>query len=54
MRLTLGVTLKFCSSVEKELKLKVKRSPGLIPMFGEITEKKLIGGGGLFVPRHSE
>ena len=55
--LALGVNLKFYISVAKRLKLKVSMFWGLIPMFAEVTEEKLVGagegGGGLFVcPSH--
>ena len=44
------MTLKFYTSVEKGLNLKVKRFCGLIPMFVELTGEKLVGGGGGFAP----
>ena len=46
--LALGVNLKFYISVAKGLKLKVSMFCGLIPMFAEVTEEKLVraGGGG--------
>ena len=40
--LALGTTLKFHNSVEKELKLKVKKYLRLSHMFVEIMEKKLV------------
>ena len=42
------MTLKFYTSVEKGLNLKVKRFCGLIPMFAELTGEKLVRGGGGF------
>ena len=36
--------MKFYTSVAKGLKLKVRRFWGLIPMFVEVTEEKLVGG----------
>ena len=39
--LALGMALKFYTSVEKELKLKVGKLSGLIPMFVEVTWEKL-------------
>ena len=54
--LALGVNLKFYISVAKGLKLKVSMFCGLIPMFSEVTEEKLVraggGGGGLLVCPH--
>ena len=44
------MTLKFYTSVEKGLNLKVKRFCGLIPMFVELTGEKLVRGGGGFAP----
>ena len=44
--LALGVNLKFYISVAKRLKLKVSMFWGLIPMFAEVTEEKLVGAGG--------
>ena len=43
--LALGTSLKFYTSVAKGLKLKVEKFLGLIPMFVEVTEEKLVGGG---------
>ena len=43
----LGTNLKFYISVEKELKLKVRKFSGLIPTFVEVTRKKLVGGASL-------
>ena len=49
MGLTLGMNLKFYTSVAKGLKLKVRKFWGLIATFVEVTEEKLSGrGGGLF------
>ena len=42
--LTLGMAMKFYTSVGKGLKLKVTKSLGLIPTFAEITEEILVGG----------
>ena len=42
--LALGKNLKFCTSVAKELKLKVRKFWGLISTFVEVTGKKLVGG----------
>ena len=53
LRLTLGnwrLTLKFYTSVAKELKVKVRKSLELIPGFVEVTGKKLVGGGNFFSP----
>ena len=36
--------MKFYTSVAKGLKLKVRKFWGLIPMFVEVTEEKLVGG----------
>ena len=41
--LALGLNLKFYTSVTKRLKIKVRRFWGLIPMFVEVTGKKLVG-----------
>ena len=46
--LVLGMALKICTSVEKGLKLKVRKFQGIIPMFGEVTGEKLARG--LFFP----
>ena len=40
--LALGMDLKFYTSVAKGLKLKVRKFLGLIPLFVEVTEEKLI------------
>ena len=37
LKLALGITLKFYTSVEKELKLQVRKFSGLIPTFVEVT-----------------
>ena len=42
--LALGTNLKFYTSVAKGLKLKVRRSGGLILTFVEVTGKKLLWG----------
>ena len=42
LRLALGMTLTFYRSVAKGLKLKVKKSWGLIPTFVEFTVEKLV------------
>ena len=47
--LTLGTKLKFCNSVAKGLKLKVRKFWGPTPTFVEVTGEKLVGGG-LFAP----
>ena len=41
--LTLGMTLKFYTSVAKGLKLKVRKFCGLSPTFVEVTGEKLLG-----------
>ena len=38
-----GMAWKFYTSVEKRLKLKVKKFWGLIPMFAEVIGEKLVG-----------
>ena len=43
-----SMTLKFYSSVAKELKLKVRQLYGLIPTFGVVTGVKPVGKGGTF------
>ena len=40
--LALGMNLTFYTSVAKGLRLKVRRFLGLVPMFVEITEEKLV------------
>ena len=47
--LALGMNLKFYTSVEKELELKVRKFYGLVPTFVEVTWEKLVRGG-LFGP----
>ena len=42
--LALGTNLKFCNSVAKELKLKVRKFWGPTPTFVEVTGEKLVGG----------
>ena len=42
--LALGTNLKFYTSVEKELKLKVRKFWGLILTLVELKEEKLVGG----------
>ena len=42
--LALGRNLKFCTSVAKGLKLKVRKFWGPNPTFVEVTEVKLVGG----------
>ena len=49
--LALGTNLKFYTSVEKGLKLKVRKFWGIIPTFVEVTGEKLIGGGLFAHPR---
>lgn len=39
----LGMTLKLYMGAGKELKLKVRKFSGLLPIFGEITGEKLVG-----------
>ena len=46
MGLVRGITLKFCISVAKGLKLKVRKFWGLTHTFVEVTGEKLVGGGG--------
>ena len=46
--LALGATLKFCTSVAKGLKIKVRKISGPNPTFVEVTGEKLVGG--LFAP----
>ena len=41
--LALGTNLKFYTSMAKRLKLKVRKFWGLIPIFVEVTEEKLVG-----------
>ena len=42
MGLTIGMALKFYTSVTKGLKLKVRKFLGLIPIFVEIAGEKLV------------
>ena len=49
--LVLGTNLKFCTTVEKGLKLKVRKFWGPNLTFVEVTREKLIGG--LFCPPSS-
>ena len=42
--LTLGSNLKFCTSMAKGLKLKVRNIGGPNPRFVEVTGEKLVGG----------
>ena len=42
MGLELGMALKFYTSLEKKLKLKVRKFCGLIRMFEEVTGEKLV------------
>ena len=44
MGLALATNLKFYTSVEKGLKLKIRKFWGLIPTFVEVTREKLVGG----------
>ena len=44
--LALGTDLKFYTSVAKAFKLKVRKFRRLTSMFGEVTEEKLLRGGG--------
>ena len=39
-----GMGLKFYTSIEKELKQKVRKRSGLIPTFVEVTGEKLVEG----------
>ena len=41
--LTLGIALKFYTSVTEGLKLKVRKFFGLVPMIAEVTGEKLVG-----------
>ena len=45
-----GTNLKFYTSVAIGLKLKVRKSWGLIPTFVEVAEEKLVGGGAFCPP----
>ena len=42
--LALGTNLKFCTSVAKRLKLKVRKLWGPNPTFVEVAGEKLVGG----------
>ena len=42
--LALGTNLKFYTSVEKGLKVKVRMFLGLVKTFVEVTREKLVGG----------
>ena len=44
LELALGTNLKFYTSVAKGFELKARKFWGLIPTFGEVTEKKLVRG----------
>ena len=44
LRLALGANLKFCTSVTKGLKIKVRKFWGLIHTFVEVTGEKLVVG----------
>ena len=44
MRQTLGMALKFYTSVAKGLKLKGRKFWGLIVTFLEVTKEKMVGG----------
>ena len=44
LELVLGIALRLYRSVEKELKLKVRKFLGLIPTFEAVARKKLEGG----------
>ena len=48
--LALGMDLKFYTSLAKGLKLKGWKFWGLIYTFAEVTEEKLVQGGGLLAP----
>ena len=47
LELALCIALKFYTSMAKELKLKVRKFSGKISTFVEVTEKKLVGEGGV-------
>ena len=49
LRLALGTNAKFYTSMEKGLKLKVRKFWRLTPTFVEVTREKL-GRGGIFAP----
>ena len=44
LELGLGMALKFCTNVEKELKIKVKKLLGLISTLLEVTGERLVAG----------
>ena len=44
LALAIGANAKFKTSVAKGLKLKIRKFWGVIPMFVEVTEEKLVGG----------
>ena len=48
--LTLGIILKFYTSVAKWSKLKVRKFWGLVSTFVKVIVEKLLGGGGAFLP----
>ena len=50
LRLALGTNLQFCVNVLKGLKLKFRKFWELIPMFVEVTGKKLVGEAFLALP----
>ena len=50
LELVLGMNLKFCTSVAKRLKLKVRKFLGLILTFAKVIEEKLVGGELLGLP----
>ena len=52
LRLVQGMTLKFYTSVAKELKLKVIKFWGLIPTYVEVTGEKLVKGAFCSPPSH--
>ena len=49
-RLVPCLSLTFYSSVAEGPKLKVRKFGGLIPMFGEVTGEKMVGGGAFSPP----
>ena len=53
LRLVPGTNLKLCTSVAKELKLKVRQFLGLIPTFAEVIGKKT-GREGFFASSNPE
>ena len=48
--LALGKNFKFCTSVSKGLKLKVRKFWGPDPKFVKVTGEKLVGGGPFLPP----